>query len=134
MEKFTFKIMSQEKKDKKVSIDILKNNVNEYIRERDWKKYHRPKDLAMSMAIESSELMEIFQWEDKKSIQKMLDDKNEMEKIRDEIADITIYILSFCNETEIDLSSAVLNKIKKVKEKYPKEKVLDNEIYKKDNL
>jgi len=50
------------------------------------------------------------------------------------VADVAIYLLSFCNTSEIDLSSAVLEKIKKIKKKYPKEKVLNEEVYKKDGL
>lgn len=125
---------SKNKNDINTNISELKSEVDAYIKERDWKKYHNPKDISLSLVIELSELLEIFQWEDKQSIENKLNDKEEMEKIEDEVADIAIYLLSFCNTTDIDLSSAVLKKIEKIKEKYPKQKVLDEEIYKKDNL
>ena len=120
--------------DSGTNISELKEQVDEYIEEREWKKYHNPKDLSFSMVIELAELMEIFQWEDQESIDKMLDDEEELEKIKDEVADVAIYLLSFCNTADIDLSSTVLNKIEKIKKKYPKEKVLDEEVYKKDDL
>ena len=120
--------------DKATNISELKEEVDKYIEEREWKKYHNPKDLSLSLVIELAELMEIFQWEDQKSIDEMLDDEEELEKIKDEVADVAIYLLSFCNTADIDLSSTVLNKIEKIKEKYPKEKVLNEEVYKKDDL
>lgn len=120
--------------DKTTNISELKEEVDKYIEERDWKKYHTPKDLSFSLVIELAELMERFQWEDQESIREMLEDGEEREKIKDEVADVAIYLLSFCNTTDIDLSSTVLNKIEKIKEKYPKDKVLDNDVYKKDYL
>lgn len=116
------------------NISELKEEVDKYIEEREWKKYHNPKDLSLSLVIELAELMEIFQWEDRESIEGMLNDEGEMEKIKDEVADVAIYLLSFCNTADIDLSSTVLSKIEKIKEKYPKEKVLEEEVYKKDGL
>jgi len=118
--------------DYSTNISELKKEVDKYIEEREWKKYHNPKDLSLSLVIELAELMEIFQWEDQESIDEMLDDQEERQKIKDEIADVAIYLLSFCNTADIDLSSTVLNKIEKIKEKYPKEKVLENGVYKKD--
>ncbi len=120
--------------DEVTNISELKEEVDKYIEEREWKKYHNPKDLSLSLVIELAELMEIFQWEDQESIDEMLDDEEELEKIKDEVADVAIYLLSFCNTADIDLSSTVLKKIEKIKEKYPKEKVLDEEVYKKDDL
>jgi len=126
--------MVDKQTDKNTNIELLKKEVDSYIEERDWSKYHNPKDLTLSLVIELAELMELFQWENQESIEQKLDDPEEMEKIKEEIADVTIYLLSFCNKTDIDLSSTVLKKIEKVKEKYPKERVLNEEIYKKDGL
>ncbi len=120
--------------DNTTNISKLREEVAKYVEERDWKKYHNPKDLSLSLVIELAELMEIFQWEDQNSIDEMLEDEVKKERIKDEVADVAIYLLSFCNTSEIDLSSAVLEKIKKIKKKYPKEKVLNEEVYKKDGL
>jgi len=85
--------------------------------ERDWQQFHNPKDLALSISLEASELLENFQW--KTSVEAV--EKNE-ENIKDELADIVIYALLFANETGIDLVEAIEQKIQKNNEKYPVEK------------
>ncbi|MFD2444097.1 nucleotide pyrophosphohydrolase [Bacillus sp. CGMCC 1.16607] len=84
--------------------------------ERDWKKFHNPKDLALSLSLEASELLENFQWKSsEEAIEKNLDN------IQDELADILIYTLLFANETGIDIGKAVEQKIRKNIKKYPVE-------------
>lgn len=73
----------------------------------------------MSIAIEAAELMEMFQWLTIEESREILKDKKKMENIRDEIADIAVYILDFCNLFGIDLSTAVMRKLKKNAKKYP---------------
>jgi len=93
--------------------------------ERDWKKYHTPKNLAISLVIEVGELFEHFQW---KSDEIFENCKNPeiRERIGDELADIVIYTLLLSNELGIDLEKAILEKIKKNEEKYPIELVKGN--------
>jgi hypothetical protein len=78
--------------------------------------------------------LEIFQWDDKADIEKLKSDTATMDKIRDEIADITMYILSLVNQLDIDLSDAVLSKLEKNREKYDKHIVLKTGAYRKDKL
>ncbi|WP_175639289.1 nucleotide pyrophosphohydrolase [Metabacillus schmidteae] len=85
--------------------------------ERDWQQFHNPKDLALSISLEASELLENFQW---KTSEEAVE-KN-AENIKDELADIVIYSLLFANETGIDLVEAIEQKIQKNNEKYPVEK------------
>lgn len=89
--------------------------------ERDWCQYHTPKNLSMSIAIESAELMEHFQWKNEDEIKLYLETEGR-EKVQEEIADIAAYLLLLCNILEIDLNSAILEKIKKNELKYPIEK------------
>ncbi|MCV9884148.1 nucleotide pyrophosphohydrolase [Metabacillus halosaccharovorans] len=85
--------------------------------ERDWQQFHNPKDLAISLSLEASELLENFQW---KTSEEAVGKNSE--NIKDELADIVIYALLFANETGIDLVEAIEQKIQKNNEKYPVEK------------
>ena len=85
--------------------------------ERDWQQFHNPKDLALSLSLEASELLENFQWKtSEEAIQKNFD------SMREELADIFIYTLLFANEAGIDLKDAVEQKLEKNNQKYPVEK------------
>ncbi|MFQ5909116.1 MAG: nucleotide pyrophosphohydrolase [Thermoplasmata archaeon] len=103
--------------DNTTTIDSLKKRIHEFIDRRDWQKYHNPKDLAMSLSIEAAELLEIFQWKDGQEISEGLPELRS--KIEEELADIAIYLLSFCVANEIDLSKIVLDKVRRNEEKYP---------------
>ena len=68
--------------DDKKTIKELKEQVKDFVKERDWEKFHNPKDLSMSIAIESAELMEIFQWKGYDDIEEDLEKQKINEKIR----------------------------------------------------
>ena len=105
--------------DKKNTIDTLKNFVENFVKERDWSQFHSPKNIAMALAIEASELMDIFKWDsDKDSKEKMFKGISRQEAI-DELADIIIYAIAFANRNNIDISSAIEQKMKKNEKKYP---------------
>ena len=93
-----------------------------YVTERGWKKYHMPKDIAISIAIESSELLEIFQWKPD-PLESGKPDKGLKGRIGEELADVVIYSACMANALGIDLSEALLDKIQKNKRKYPVSKV-----------
>lgn len=84
--------------------------------DRDWKQFHNPKDLAISISLESAELLEVFQWsaEDVNCTEKM-------DKIREELADVTNYCVLMADACGLDLDEIVQAKIKKNNEKYPLE-------------
>jgi len=84
---------------------------------RDWQQFHNPKDLALSLTLEASELLVLFQW--KTSEEAVV--KN-LEKMKDELADVLIYALLFAHETGIDIKQVVEEKFKKNDEKYPLDK------------
>lgn len=89
--------------------------------ERDWNQFHTPKNLSISIAIEAAELMEHFQWRSDVEIAEYL--KSEAsQKVKEEIADISAYLLLLSNDLGIDLNRTMLEKIKKNEEKYPVEK------------
>ncbi len=102
--------------------DELKEKLLEFRRKRDWEKFHNPKDLAVSLVIEASELLENFQWKTDGEVEKMLR-SDASEQIHEEIADIAIYLTYLCHDLGIDLEDTVAKKLKKNKKKYPSDKV-----------
>lgn len=108
--------------DSRTTVAELRRIVRRFIEERDWLKFHSPKNIAMSIAIEAAELMEHFQWTfASKPEKKQL--KDERAKIEDEIADIAVYVMDFCEVMDIDLSEAVKRKMVQNRRKYPADQV-----------
>ena len=79
--------------------------------ERDWKKFHNPKDLALALSIESSELLEVFLWKSP--------EEAELTKVKEELADVFAYALLLADTYELDVQKIVLDKIELNKQKYP---------------
>lgn len=109
--------------DENTTIGQLKKRMADFIEERQWNKYHRPKNLAMSIAIEAAELMEHFQWLDHEEAQAALCDERSKERVADEMADILAFLLSLSTCTDIDLAAAFGKKLQKNELKYPAEAV-----------
>ena len=107
--------MSEEK-----SLEYLKKRVKNFSEERDWTQFHNNKDLAIGIATESSELLDIFRFKTQEQIRELF--SNKKEKIEDEVADILFFLLTFSQINDINLSEALENKISKNEEKYPVEK------------
>ncbi|HVW23514.1 MAG TPA: nucleotide pyrophosphohydrolase [Candidatus Saccharimonadales bacterium] len=84
---------------------------------RDWKQFHNPKDVAISLALEAGELLEHFQWKNSAEITKHLQEKRD--DVSDELADVLYWVLLMANDLGIDLSDAVNHKLNKNELKYP---------------
>ena len=87
--------------------------------ERDWAQFHTPKNLAAALAVEAAELQELMLWKGKEEVDHLVSSKNGHVKLSDEIADVLIYALLFCDAAGIDPDAAVRIKLKKNAEKYP---------------
>ena len=109
--------------DETTRIIELKKKIQKFVDDRDWTKYHNPKDLAISIAIEASELMELFQWVREDELKKILDDPSKLTRLEEELADIMIYCLSLANVINMDVTQAVTKKVSKNEEKYPVERI-----------
>ncbi len=105
-------------------IEKLKEQIRKFRDDRDWKQFHNPKDMAISIAIEAGELLEEFQWKDKVGVEQKV--KEERHKIEDEMADIYIYLLEMSDVLGIDLIGAAKKKMTKNELKYPVEKAKGN--------
>jgi len=88
--------------------------------ERDWGQFHNPKELAISLAIESAELLQLMQWHKGKGLEKVIEEKRG--HLQDELADVLFSVLLLADELKIDLGKAFLEKLAKTGEKYPVEK------------
>ena len=113
------------KYDKKAcySLEKLKNELKNFVKERQWEKYHTLKNLAVSVSIESAELLEHFQWWDKKPEEISEEERKE---IGYEIADIFTYLLHFSDKLGIDILKITEEKLEKTKQKYPVERFKGN--------
>lgn len=109
--------------DQNTTVLELRTAVEHFVSARDWHAYHAPKNLAMSIAIEAAELMEHFQWHGPEDGSSRMDDAGERAAVAEEIADVVIYLLSFCNATGIDLSDAVQAKLARNEGRFPVEQV-----------
>ena len=105
--------------DNKATISNLKEEVAKFRDERDWLKFHNPKDLSIALSIESSELEELFLWKENMSANGIKKDRRQFARVKEEIADIFIYLLSLSNVLELDMSDAVAGKLKQNAKKYP---------------
>ena len=105
--------------DSKTTVAELIKLVDDFIAQRKWEPFHDPKNLSASIAIEAAELMEHFQWLRTDQLGTVREDPEKMAEIREEVADIMAYVLSFVSRMGIDLSSALADKMKKNADKYP---------------
>lgn len=85
--------------------------------DRNWKQFHNPKDLAISICLEASELLEVFQWSGSDTVC-----ASKSDKIREELADVLIYCTLMADACGLDMDEIMQEKVKRNNEKYPVEK------------
>jgi dCTP diphosphatase len=107
--------------DDQTTVAELTALVARFVADRDWQQFHDPKNLSASIAIEAAELMEHFQWLRSEELETISQDSKAVDEIREEVADILAYLLSFASRMKIDLSSALTDKMTKNAVKYPAE-------------
>ena len=103
--------------DQETLVQNLRTMVEAFVAERDWHQFHSPKNLSMALSIEAAELMENFQWVSLEESRKP--DKEKLQNLTDELADVLCYALAIANELNIDVASAMKNKMVKNRAKYP---------------
>lgn len=108
----------------KTTIHELQEKVVAFRDARDWKQFHNPKDLAISLLLEAGEVLEHFQWKNADEMAKHVVDKKE--DVGEELADVFYWILLIANDLDIDLAEAFNKKLAKNEAKYPKEKASGN--------
>jgi dCTP diphosphatase len=103
------------------TVGALRQAVAAFVDAREWRPFHSPKNLSMSIAIEAAELMERFQWLTTGEAQVAAQQPAEQAAVVDELADIVIYCLSLANALDLDVSSALLAKLQANEHRYPVE-------------
>jgi NTP pyrophosphatase (non-canonical NTP hydrolase) len=116
------------KTDYHTTMGELRDAVASFVTAREWGRYHSPKNLAMSMAIEATEIMEIFQWSDPAEGAIILADPEVRAAVADELADVLIYMLSFANQVDLDLSQAFWQKMARNESRFPVDQVLAGKL------
>jgi len=106
-------------RDESTTVQNLKEMVGRFAAARDWEQYHSPKNLAMSLAIEAAELMELFQWCTLEESRILLHNRAARKRIEEELADVASYLFEFCHLYQMDLASILAAKMKKNHTKYP---------------
>ncbi len=101
-------------------IEELTDRIIKYRDERDWKQFHNPKDLALSLMLEAAEVAEHFQWKSKEEIEKYIVEHKE--DIAEEVVDTLYWILLISHDLDIDLKQAFLKKMEINEKKYPVDK------------
>ena len=89
--------------------------------DRNWKQFHNPKDLAISISLEAAELLEVFQWSGAD-----LECRDKLDKIKEELADVVNYAVLMADACGFDLDEIVREKVRRNEEKYPVEKAFGN--------
>lgn len=105
--------------DRSTTVAELRALVGQFVTERNWQQFHTPKNLAMSLAIETAELMEHFQWLTPEESRAVANSPDELSAVAEELADVLAYLLAMASELGVDLATALTMKMQKNAEKYP---------------
>lgn len=98
-------------------LEVLRKKIAEFIDDRDWSQFHDPKNLAISLQLEASEVLELFQWTKDNQLK-----AGKESGIADELADVFYWTILLANHYNIDLTEALEKKMAQNEEKYPVEK------------
>ncbi len=101
-------------------INELTKRIIAFRNARDWKQFHNPKDVSLSLVLEATEVMEHFQWKNKEEIEKYVVEAKE--EIGDELADVLYWVLLMGHDLKIDMLAALDRKMNKNEKKYPVKK------------
>ncbi|MCB0341111.1 MAG: nucleotide pyrophosphohydrolase [Pseudobdellovibrionaceae bacterium] len=104
------------------TLQEMTESVVQFCTDRDWDQFHGPKDLAIGLVTESSELLQHFRFLDEQRAQDLLQDSDKREAVGEELADILFFLLRFSQRNKFDLTQAFYDKLQKNTAKYPIEK------------
>lgn len=104
----------------KTSLEDLQKMIRKFCDDRNWGQFHNPKDLAISLSLESAEVLEHFQWMNDDEME--IHSKEKKEDIAEELADVFYWTLLISNKLDIDLVESFMKKMAKNESKYPVEK------------
>jgi NTP pyrophosphatase (non-canonical NTP hydrolase) len=105
------------------SLEELRTRLRSFARARDWEQFHNPKNLAMALAGEVGELLEILQWLTPEQAAMVMDSER-ADDVRDELADVLIYLVRLADVLDVDLAKAATSKIERNETRYPEKDVI----------
>jgi dCTP diphosphatase len=105
------------------ALEELRIRLRSFARARDWEQFHTPKNLAMALAGEVGELLEIFQWLTPEQAVAVMDGER-ADDVRDELADVLIYLVRLADVLDVDLAEAATSKIERNETRYPEHHVI----------
>lgn len=107
--------------DMKKDLEAIARRLRKFADDRDWDQFHSPKNLAMALNVEASELLELFQWLTEEQSRSLPSDKRKA--VEDEIGDIQIYLIRIADKLGVNLLAATRAKIAQNEKKYPADRV-----------
>ncbi|MFB7254377.1 nucleotide pyrophosphohydrolase [Streptomyces nojiriensis] len=100
-------------------LDRLQRRLAQFAAARGWEPYHTPKNLAVALSVEASELVEIFQWLTPEQSAKIMEKPESAHRVADEVADVLAYLLQFCGVLGVDVLDALAAKIERNELRFP---------------
>lgn len=97
----------------------LQRELREFAAERDWERFHTPKNLVMALVGEVGELVELFQWLTPEESAAVMARPEQAERVREEVADVFAYLLQLADVLDIDLAVALQEKVRRNEQRYP---------------
>lgn len=100
-------------------LDALAQRLAEFAKRRDWERFHNPRNLAAALAVEAAELLEVFQWLTDEEAARVMDDPDRAAALRDECADVLVYLVRLADTVDVDLIGAANDKIDRNESRFP---------------
>lgn len=102
-------------------LDVLRERLRAFAAERDWEQFHTPKNVAIALSVEASELLEIFQWLSSAESENLTPEQ--CKAVSEEVGDVLNYLVRFCDLLDLDPIECAINKLAINEQKYPAERV-----------
>ena len=107
-----------------MNVEAIQQLLRDFAKQRDWDQFHSPKNLSMALAVEASEIMEIFQWLTEEQSSALAQHK--LDEVATELADTLLYLIRLADKLDIDLLAAAQSKVEINEQKYPADKAKGN--------
>jgi dCTP diphosphatase len=111
-----------------MNVKDIQESLRKFSEARDWNRFHSPKNIATALAVEAAELLENFQWQTEEESRRLQDRPEDYLAVREEMADVQIYLLRLADLIGVDMEEAVWEKMGKNAEKYPVELAKGNAL------
>jgi NTP pyrophosphatase (non-canonical NTP hydrolase) len=102
-----------------MNLPDIQQKLRKFAKDRNWDQFHSPKNLSMALAAETAELLEIFQWLTEEQSRNIVNSEKELAQVKEEIADVFIYLVRLADKLKIDIEKEILVKIALNEKKYP---------------